>query len=165
MSCDPLLLEHSLADRLSERDEETLAAHLATCEHCRERLQRLAGEVHEWTRIGQVLRTAARTPGTSFFCVGRNDESLAVSHTESDFDDDSYIDFAVNFLDPARRAGAIVGKHDSLPQRARVTRDNNDVHQWRYVGRVGRQQTWRGLAEGGLSTRDICEEAQPVGRS
>ena len=88
MHCDPTLLRRSLDDRLTEADEEALAAHLSACAACQSELEQLAGQPAAWSRVGTALREACDS----------NEASLSVVGIEHAIDSDSSADFAVEFL-------------------------------------------------------------------
>ncbi len=93
-NCDPQLLRLSLADALDDRQEEWLTAHLETCASCQRRIEHLAAEESHWHRLRDVLR----------------EEKTAESQCEKPSEDQdpfSEFDFAVDFLEPARREGCL----------------------------------------------------------
>ena len=96
LQCDHELLRQSLSDGLSEHQEESLAQHLSQCEACRNELERMAAELTEWSHVVEVLRHEASTRLSS----GSADETC-------DPPGDSAIDFAVTFLEPSNRPGAL----------------------------------------------------------
>ncbi|MCA9061849.1 MAG: serine/threonine protein kinase [Planctomycetaceae bacterium] len=53
--CDDEQLQAALADQLSGEAEEGLTAHLAQCQACRVRLEQLAGQPVDWSRIEHAL--------------------------------------------------------------------------------------------------------------
>ncbi len=91
MHCDPTLLRRSLDDRLSEAEEESLSAHLSSCNACQRELEQLAGQPAAWSRVGTALREACASGESSLSGVG-------VEHA---VDSDSSADFAVECLDPS----------------------------------------------------------------
>lgn len=54
-TCDAELLSRHVEGRLSPREEQQLISHLEECTNCRERLETLAGEPHDWARVRNVL--------------------------------------------------------------------------------------------------------------
>ena len=54
--CNLNLLQQSLGEQLTQRDEELLAAHLTECEACRDALEKLAADGGSWQHVGRVLR-------------------------------------------------------------------------------------------------------------
>ena len=90
-SCDPSLLPLSLEDRLSEAQEEFLAAHLSQCERCQRELEQLAGQPQVWSRVSTALKTACAAP----LVIPVSADSHHADESES------ADDFAVEFLSPS----------------------------------------------------------------
>lgn len=90
-NCDPSLLPLSLEDRLSEAQEEFLAAHLSQCKRCQHELEQLAGQPQLWSQVSTALKAACAESGDVPF----SDASHAVDESES------AADFAVDFLSPS----------------------------------------------------------------
>ena len=105
--CDRELLRQSLADSLSERQEDELARHLSACESCQRELERLAAAQAEWSHVGEILKREAqssrldargeRPAGSRIPWHHSGDSQLAPldGHVVS------VADFAVDFLEPA----------------------------------------------------------------
>ena len=106
--CNPELLQRSLSDQLTERQEERLAQHLTECEACRMNLEQLAGDRGSWNHVGNVLRH--ETSGE--FAKGSHKGSTLLPKSpisgddEDDFHDCGPVlkasDFIVDFLLPSQ---------------------------------------------------------------
>ena len=101
-SCRRELLTESLAEMLDERDEEELLRHLSSCAHCRNELERLAAGGDEWNRLASALKESSEKSDDDPPTVW--DGSFV---REGDDHADSYIDFAVDFLDAPQEQGSI----------------------------------------------------------
>ena len=100
-ACDRERLRQSLADQLSERDEELLTRHLESCSACQQQLEELAAGREDWSLVSQVLQQESRS--------GVQPRSAADSDSNAGDDawPDSPEDFAVDFLEPAESENAI----------------------------------------------------------
>lgn len=97
-TCEYELLRLSLADGLTEPQEEWLARHLAECADCQHELARLAGPEKEWSKVSAALKQEAQS--------GAGCAQVAAPSSEP-ATDDLAADFAVDFLEPAQSAEAI----------------------------------------------------------
>ena len=96
LACDRELLRRSLADQLSESEEDSLATHLSQCATCQQDLERLAGQREEWLKVSSTLQRESEAG------------SSAARHSDVDEDHDSHAaDFAVHFLEPATSPDAL----------------------------------------------------------
>ena len=85
MNCNPILLQRSLDERLSEAEEESLSTHLCECDACQRELERLAGQPAAWNRVGTTLKAADHS-------------SVGAEHS---VDHEIASDFAVECLEPS----------------------------------------------------------------
>ncbi len=104
--CNLELLQQSLSEQLTQRDEELLAAHLTECEACREALEKLAADGRSWQHVGRVLRE--ETSGEHGKAADAGSTLLPrvpLSHDEAEDDYDGPklkpSDFIVDFLQPS----------------------------------------------------------------
>ena len=96
LACDRDLLRRSLADQLSEVEEESLAAHLSQCASCQQDLEHLAGQREEWLKVSATLQREVEI------------ERSAAEHSGIDGEHESYAaDFAVHYLEPSTTAEAL----------------------------------------------------------
>lgn len=111
-TCDPELLRRSLADRLSEAEEEALSRHLSECTACQRELELLAGQQEDWSKISLALKTEAGSSIRHKLVTPSSQERVASVEDE----DESAADFAVDFLEPSSSAEAIgrLGQIDIL---------------------------------------------------
>jgi hypothetical protein len=102
--CDHTLLERSLINCLSEREEERLRVHLTECADCRNRLDFLAGDVDRWTKITKTLKSESRSDSEGWSQGGSTKRVYASSIGDhSDLGNSSALsnsDFVVDFLQP-----------------------------------------------------------------
>lgn len=104
--CNLDLLQKSLSEQLTQRDEELLAAHLTECEACREALEKLAADGGSWRHVGRVLREETSGEHGKAADVGSTLlPRVPLSHGEADDDYDGSklkpSDFIVDFLQPS----------------------------------------------------------------
>ncbi len=104
--CNLDLLQQSLSEQLTQRDEELLAAHLTECEACREALEKLAADGGSWQHVGRVLREETSGEHGKAADVGSTLlPRVPLSHDEADDDYDGPklkpSDFIVDFLQPS----------------------------------------------------------------
>jgi serine/threonine-protein kinase len=104
VTCDYDLLRLSLDDRLSEKQEELLARHLAECDICQRELERLAGRQKDWSKVSLALQQEAESSQSSRRVA--RDGRPHVERGEYTADD-STADFAVDFLEPPSSPEAI----------------------------------------------------------
>ena len=74
--CQIDLLWQSLRDQLTQQQEEQLAAHLTECEHCRTKLETMAGDADSWQFVSDVLRNETSGEHDSSHADSRNDSIL-----------------------------------------------------------------------------------------
>jgi serine/threonine-protein kinase len=107
IACDPRLLQRSLDDSLSEREEEALATHLTDCIDCQRSLEQLAAQPPRWQQIGQALRDES----ASGLWTTDNPPGGALTDATLEYEPRDYVasplDFAVDFLAPPGSAAAI----------------------------------------------------------
>jgi len=129
-ACQPKLLPQSLDDRLTEAQEERLAAHLSGCRECRETLEELAAVPQHWKRIETCLKRVTsgdHSPETTG-CVSKlipvspPTASFAYSHAS----DVRPQDFAVDFLQPTTNPDAL-GTLNNIEIRAIIGHGGNGV--------------------------------------
>lgn len=107
--CNQHLLEQSLSERLTQRDEEQLAAHLSQCDACREALEKMAADGGSWERVSNVLRDET----TGVHRRANGEASTLAPRPAGEDDEFSHAssidptDFIVDFLPPS-------GNPDSL---------------------------------------------------
>ena len=121
--CNAQLLQQSLSDRLTELQEEQLAAHLTNCESCRQTLEQLAAGGDVWHRISSVLRLeAAQTAsGKSQSLVIPRDVPATIHSHEL-----LPVDFAVDFLQPSSDPDSI-GQLDNIQFKAVIGHGGNGI--------------------------------------
>ena len=90
--CDNALLLQSLDERLSDPQEACLAQHLTECDACRQKLESLAAEPHDWSQVGTALRKEAS-----------GEHSKVTLFDEDSFESSTWkpSDFIVDFLQPS----------------------------------------------------------------
>ncbi len=128
LACDRELLRQSLDDRLSERQEEQLAGHLAECPDCRQELERLAGGQEDWSKVSAALKREADSTTSAAQC---RLERIPDQHDEAA---ESATDFAVDFLEPSRRC-----RSPGPPGRHRRSGDNRPGRDGGGVQRLHRE--------------------------
>ncbi len=92
--CDRDLLRQSLNDRLTEPEEEALARHLSACAACQRALEQLAAGRDDWSRVAQALKRDSAV-------------TVAGDALEDRRAEDAAADFAVDFLEPTDKPGAL----------------------------------------------------------
>ena len=105
--CNLNLLQQSLSEQLTQRDEELLAAHLTECEACRDALEKLAADGGSWQHVGRVLREETSGEAAQARDV---DSKLSprVPHSNDQADDEydssklKPSEFIVDFLQPSQ---------------------------------------------------------------
>ena len=105
--CNLNLLQQSLSEQLTQRDEELLAAHLTECEACRDTLEKLAADGGSWQHVGRVLREETSGEAAQARDV---DSKLSprVPHSNDQADDEydssklKPSEFIVDFLQPSQ---------------------------------------------------------------
>jgi len=107
LTCSRERLVRSLDDALSEREEEQLVEHLSGCPACQEKLEQLAAEKPDWTRVGTALRNSdLRDSDSSGNGLSATSEFSPDCEGEEEAGD-TLADFAVDFLAPALTDEAI----------------------------------------------------------
>ena len=107
-ACNRELLRDSLADLLSEQQEEDLAQHLSECAECRVELERLAAADEEWCSVGTALRRSANDAHSSQVAAEGKPATRCWQLSPVNPDEaDSFVDFAVDFLEASQKPGTI----------------------------------------------------------
>lgn len=128
--CDPQLLQRSLDDVLSEREEEWLESHLDECSKCQQVLTRLAGDADGWFRV----ETALREEISGTHPLGRGMISTLVPGNQASPLGASQIfgrdilptDFAVDFLEPGHEPDSL-GRLNDIEIRAIIGHGGNGI--------------------------------------
>ena len=111
-NCYPALLQQSLHEALTERQEEQLAEHLNQCQPCREQLESLAACHGDWQHTESVLRKEAS-----------GEHLIADEGASSEI---QLSDFAVDFLQPSSEPDAIA-RLNNIQIRSVIGRGGNGI--------------------------------------